>query len=261
MTIASYLYNMPLVIKKLSVCHRYSLLLDEATPEQLDKSLRGWRIFKREQGYLRSLVENKCVDSQGEPIPWYTYPAIEQLSKWDFKNCDILEYGSGNSTLWWMQRAKSVISIENSEDWHEYVSKQISEQCTILLKPVDIDREDEKEIKDYVGCVNQLGDFDVIIIDGVNNTGVRMKCARQALDHLKPGGLFIVDNSDWLPDTCKMMRGSGFTEMDFSGLGPMNSYAETTSFFFKPDFQIKPLTDTHPGYAIGGLQRNTDRLD
>lgn len=258
-TIARYLRNMPLILKKLSVCNKHSLLLDEATPEQLNKSLRSWRIFKREQGYLRSLVENKCVDSQGKPIPWYNYPAIEQLSKWDFKNSDILEYGSGNSTLWWMQRAKSVTSIENSIEWYEYVSKQISEQCTILLSPVDMDKDDDKQIKEYVKCVDELGVFDVIIIDGVNKTGVRMKCARQALGHLKPGGLFIVDNSDWLPDTCKMMRDSGFTEIDFCGLAPINDHAETTSLFFKPGFQVRPRTDMHPGYAIGGLQRNSDR--
>lgn len=258
---ARYLRHLPLILKKISVCHKHSFLLDEATPDQLNSSLCAWRIIKREYGYLRSLVENKCVDSQGQPIPWYTYPAIEQLSKWDFKSCEILEYGSGNSTLWWMERAKSVTSIENSKDWYEYVSGQISEKCTLLLSLVDMDRDDESQIKDYVTCVNQLGKFDVIIIDGVNKTGVRMRCARRALEHLKPGGLFIVDNSDWLPETCKMMREAGFLEIDFSGLGALNIYAETTSLFFKSDFQIRTRTDTHPGYSIGGLHRNSDRLD
>ncbi len=257
----SYVRHAPLIASKLKVAHKYSLLLDEATPEQLDKSLRAWRIFKREQGYLRSLVENKCVDCQGNPIPWYTYPAIEQLSSWDFKNCDVLEYGSGNSTLWWMARAKSVTSIENSTEWHEYVSRYVNKNCKMLLSPVDMDNDDERQIADYVGCVSKLGTFDVIIVDGVNKPGTRMECAKRALDHLNPGGLFIVDNSDWLPDTCKMMRDSGFLELDFKGLGPMNEYAESTSLFFKPDFKIKPRDDVHPGYAIGGLHKYSGKSD
>jgi len=258
-TIARYIRYMPSIIKKLIICHRHSLLLDEATPSQLNQSLHAWGIFKRQQGYLRSLVENQCVDSHGNPIPWYNYPAIEQLSKWDFKECDILEYGSGNSTLWWMRRARSVTSIENSMEWCEYVSRQVTDNCRILLSTVDMDRDDETQIKNYVECIDPLGTFDVIIIDGVNKEGVRMKCARRALDHLKPGGLFIVDNSDWLPDTCKMIRDQGFIEMDFSGLGPLVVHAETSSFFFKPDIRIRPRTEIHPGFAIGGLKLNSDR--
>ena len=53
-----------------------------------------------------------------------------------------------------------------------------------------------------------------------------------------------------------MMRDSGFTEINFCGLRPMNIYAESTSFLFNPDFKIKPLTGTHPGHTIGSLQRN-----
>jgi hypothetical protein len=259
-TLLTYVRHAPLIVRKLQVAHQFSFLLDEATPEQLDKSLRAWRIFKREYGYLRSLVEEKCVDAKGNPIPWYTYPAIEQLSTWDFRHCDILEYGSGNSTLWWMDRARSVTSIEHSIEWHQYVSNQVNENCKLLLSAVDMEKDDKKQIEDYVGCVGQLGYFDVIIVDGVNKPGVRMECARRALEHLKPGGLFIIDNSDRLPDTCKMMRNAGFLEIDFKGLGPMNQYAETTSLFFMPDFQIKPRNSIHPGYAIGGLQRYSDKL-
>jgi hypothetical protein len=258
-TIARYLRYMPSIVKKLKICHRHSLLLDEATPDQLNMSLHAWSIFKRQQGYLRSLIENKCVDAHGNPIPWYNYPAIEQLSKWNFTDCDILEYGSGNSTLWWMKRAKSVTSIENSTEWYEYVSKQVTDNCKIVLSSVEMDREDEEQIKDYVECIDELGTFDVIIIDGVNKEGVRMQCARRALDHLKRGGILIIDNSDWLPDTCRMIRDRGFIEIDFSGLGPLLTHAETTSFFFGSEIRIKPKMETHPGFAIGGLKLYSDQ--
>jgi hypothetical protein len=252
---------MPLILRKLQVAHQHSLFLDEATPEQLNKSLRAWRIFKREHGYLRSLVENKCVNAEGNPIPWYTYPAIEQLSAWDFRDCDVLEYGSGNSTFWWMDKARSVTSIEHSTEWYRYVFNKLKKNCKLLLSPVDLENDDKKQIADYIGLVNQLEGFDVVVVDGINKPGVRMECAKRALEHLKPGGLFIIDNSDWLPDTCKMMRDSGFIEVDFKGLGPMNEYAETTSLFFKPDFKIKPRDNIHPGYAIGGMRMCFEQVD
>lgn len=255
---ARYLLHFPLVLRKLSVLHKHSLFLDEAAPEHLDVSLRAWRILKREHGYLRSLIERQCVDPQGKPIPWYTYPAIEQLSKWDFTDCEVLEYGSGNSTLWWLQHAKTVTSIENSREWHDYAVSQVGDRARLMLCPVDMDKDVETEIDRYVACVDELGSFDVIIIDGVNKPGVRQACARRSLDHLRGGGLFVVDNSDWLPETCRMMRDAGFFEIDFSGLGPLNGHAETTSLFFKSDFRINPRHSVHPGYAIGGLKRNLD---
>jgi len=258
LNILQYLRHAPSVVRKLPVLHKYNLLLDGASPEQLQTSLHAWRIFRQNRGYMRSLIENKCVDSQGKPIPWYTYPAIEQLSSWDFGDCDVLEYGSGNSTLWWMNRAKSVTSIESSPPWYEYVSKAVKDNCTMLLSPVDMDTDDEKQLADYIQRVNQLGSFDVIIIDGVNKPGARMACTKEALSHLRPGGLFIVDNADWLPDTCKYMRDAGFMEIDFTGLSPLNTHAETTSIFFKADFRIKPKNQDHPGWAIGGLERYCD---
>ena len=256
---ARYLRHLPIVLKKLAVLHDHSVFLDEATPEQLNLSLRSWRIFKRGQGYLRSLIADKCVDARGDPIPWYTYPAIEQLSKWDFSKCDVLEYGCGNSTLWWMARSNSVTSIESSREWREYVIGQIGDNAEIILSPVGVDSKDHEQITDYIERVDQLGQFDVIVIDGVNKPGVRNACAERSLDHLKPGGLFIVDNSDWLPETCSMMRNAAFIEVDYSGLGPLNSHAETTTLFFKPDFAIRAINKEHPGYSIGGLQRNCDR--
>ena len=257
-----YLRHFNTVMAKLRVLHRYSVLLDEATPEQLDKSLRAWRVFKREQGYLRSLVENQCVDKNGDPIPWYTYPAIEQLSKWDFSESRILEYGCGNSTLWWMAQAKHVTSIESAPAWYERVADRLVGNCDLHLSEVDESRQEisRKQVDDYVNYIDRFGDFDVIIVDGVNQPGVRYRCAQKALQHLADDGLLIVDNTDWLPETCQMLRNEGFIEIDYSGIGPLNVYAETTSFFFRSGYRLKPLRDRHPGYAIGGLERSHDPL-
>ncbi|MGD2118998.1 MAG: class I SAM-dependent methyltransferase [Chromatiales bacterium] len=248
-----YLASLPTVLRKIAVLHQFSIFLDEATPEQLRKSLRAWRVYKREHGYLKSLVENQCLDSAGAPIPWYSYAAIEQLKKWDFTDCDVLEYGSGNSTKWWAGNARTVTSIESSKEWFEKVKQDKPENSELILSPIANDGFTEDEIGRYVDVVDTLGSFDVIVVDGFSKAGTRKRCVEKALPHLRPGGLFIVDNSDWLPITCKLLRDQGYTEIDFSGLGPLNAHAETTSLFFAADFRIKPNSHTHPGHAIGGL--------
>lgn len=253
-----YLTNISDVSKKISILHRYSVFLDEATPKELHKSLLAWRLFKRDYGYLRSLKENQCVDGNGNPIPWYTYPAIEQLRLWDFSDRDVLEYGCGNSTKWWAMHAKTVTSIESSKSWYETVSQNKPDNCHLLLSEVDNDNIYPEQIEKYIDVIDQLGHFDIIIIDGVSKLGTRTKCVEKSLKHLNPGGLLIVDNSDWLPQTCKLLRDAGFFEIDFSGLGPLNAHAETTSLFFKNNFKINPISDRHPGYATGGLELDYD---
>ncbi|MGD7037008.1 class I SAM-dependent methyltransferase [Methylotuvimicrobium buryatense] len=253
-----YLANLSTILKKIYTLHRFSVFLDESTPRELHKSLLAWRLFKREYGYLRSLKENQCVDGNGNPIPWYTYPAIEQLRLWDFSDCDVLEYGCGNSTKWWAARSKSVTSIENSKLWYEIVSQNKPNNCQIILSEIDNDNVMPDQVEKYINVIDQLNQYDVIVIDGFSKLSTRKKCTEKALSHLKPDGLLIVDNSDWLPETCQILRDAGFFEIDFSGLSPLNAHAETTSLFFKSDFKIRPIADHHPGYATGGLKLNYD---
>lgn len=69
-----------------------------------------WRNFKTlgfEYGQLRTMEKWECVDKDGNSIPWFTYPAIEYLSHLDLSGCSVFEYGSGFSTLFWLQRVKS----------------------------------------------------------------------------------------------------------------------------------------------------------
>jgi len=256
--LARYVRHLPSVLRKLAVLHRHGVLLDEANPEQLNKSLRAWRIYKRGHGYLRALVQEECVDAEGRPIPWYTYPAIEQLSKWVFSQCDILEYGCGNSTLWWAARARSVVSIESSRTWHDRVKAGMPDNCRLVLSDVNAETPEADAIETYIRVVESLGQFDVVVVDGVNRPGVRRRCMEAALPHLRRGGLLIIDNSDWLPETCRRAREAGFREVDFSGLSPLNDMAETTSLFFTADLRIAPAREVHPGSAIGGYDWNRD---
>lgn len=49
----------------------------------------------------------------------------------------------------------------------------------------------------YVRAIDEFPDshFDFILVDGY----YRQPCALRALRKMKPGGLFVIDNTDWLP--------------------------------------------------------------
>src|SRR6267142_4789790 len=76
-------------------------------------------------GHFRSALKGVAVDNAGKPLIWYTYPAIEFLQHKDFRGKRILEFGAGQSTLWWAARASEVISFEDNQSWYERLRSQM----------------------------------------------------------------------------------------------------------------------------------------
>ena len=64
-------------------------------------------------------VWQKKDQSNNLIYPWYTFEALDEISKWDTKDWNIFEYGGGYSTLWWRDKAKNVITIDNNKNWCE----------------------------------------------------------------------------------------------------------------------------------------------
>ena len=185
-------------------------------------------------GHALSFTEQKSVNKNSEPIPWYSYPSIEYLSNLDFRQKTIFEYGSGNSSAFWAQRCRQIVSVEDNEEWYKIVSAKLAPNQTLLLV---------QEREAYVAAVSQSeGRSDVIIVDGSH----RFACAEAAAKALPPGGMIILDNSDWHPKTAALLRGSGLIQVDFTGFNPINYYVTTTSVFLHRDIEIVPRFERLP---------------
>ena len=65
----------------------------------LRKQIKNFAILARRYGQFETMKKWSCLDREGRPIPWYTYPAIEYLASLDLSGMKVLEYGSGNSSL------------------------------------------------------------------------------------------------------------------------------------------------------------------
>ncbi len=82
---------------------------------------------------------------------------------------------------------------------------------------------------------------------------LRVRDARAYSNILRPGGMILLDNSDWLPMSTRCLREAGLLEVDMAGLIPLSNHAKVTSFFFTRNCNIVPEAQQHPALAIGGI--------
>jgi hypothetical protein len=191
-------------------------------------------------GWLRSMKNGRSVDAQGEPIPWFTYPANDFIKQLDLRDLSVFEYGSGYSTLFWAKRCKKIVSIEFDKAWFDELCSLAPLNVELILSP--------REVETYVNQIAQHGLFDVIVIDGVVES--RFPCCQVAPNHLTLRGLIILDNSDLCPESAAALRNSGLIQADFTGLAPLSSNWHTTSVFFSRQYAIQPLDGHQPHKSV-----------
>lgn len=170
--------------------------------------------FARRTGHFRSSLAEAAVSPSGDPLPWYTYPCIDLLSQKSFAGRSVLEFGSGQSTLWWSKQAAKVIAFENDPAWYERVKKSLPENASVNL------------ISDWFMRSDPLKggeSFDIIVVDGLD----RARATELAISHIASGGAIIIDNSEglWSPDGLSypiidMLNRNGFQRIDFYGFAP-----------------------------------------
>lgn len=213
--------------------------------ERFQQFIEMWR---KDFAIERSMNEKVCVDRDGNPIPWYTYPAIEYLSQFDYHDKSIFEFGTGYSSMYWAKRAKKVISIEDKPEWFEKFSKEFKADnwqmryCDEKAGYEDMIFQDKEK-------------YDVIVVDGKR----RAECAAAAVKVLNKGGMIILDDSDRINtskeyyNAVKNLREANLLQVDFYGFCPMNNYTKTTSIFFSRDFNFASLYTVQPINGLGNI--------
>lgn len=214
--------------------------------EKFSKFIEMWQ---KEFAIEKSIDEKVCADKNGNPIPWYTYPAIEYLLQFDYSEKSVFEFGCGYSSAFWASRAKKVISIEDKTDWFERWQKEFSEAKKLFIRWRD-------EGEGYNNAIFEDGEkYDVIVIDGKR----RAECAECAVKALNDGGIIILDDSDRVNtskeyvDAINILRGADLLQVDFYGFCPMNNYTKTTSVFFSRNFAFESQYTVQPVNGWGNL--------
>lgn len=213
-----------------------------------EKFAKAIEMLQKEFALERSIDEKVCVDRDGNPIPWYTFPAIEYLSQFDYSDKKIFEFGCGNSSLFWASQAKQVISIEDNPKWFE------KWQAEFKADNLDIRWRDEGE--GYENAIFEQEDkFDVIVVDGKR----RADCCKTAVQKVADGGMIILDDSDRINTSLEyvksveVLRAADLIQVDFYGFCPMNNYTKTTSLFLRRDFNFESKYEVQPINGWGNL--------
>ena len=200
-----------------------------------------------EYGFKESFESLDSIDGERQPIPWMTYSAIFYLEQLDLSSHNVYEWGCGNSSLFFSSRAKKITSIESNPEWFDYINQRKSDNNQVFLQ----------NSENYAKCIfDEPNPIDLIIIDG--DIYRRFECAVYAIEKLAEGGIIVLDNSDWLEHTCSFLRDQGFTQIDFAGPGPINSYMWCTSIFFKNSIKFNSKSGKRPAFLESGMKNIRD---
>ena len=197
-------------------------------------------------GYAHKSSFNKFDSLGNGKFPWMTYSFLDYIKNLDLTEKNVFEWGSGNSTIFWSEISKSVVSIENNKEWYVKIIDLKKHNAILCLR----------ETKDsYVNAINENSSFyDIIVLDGY---GYRYECAKEAVKKLNKGGMIILDDSDNIEynQISHYLKSENLIQIDFIGLKPMSDFIVSTSIFIDREFNFNKKYDFQPKIFVGN-QRN-----
>lgn len=181
----------------------------------------------RDDGWFESFNTKRSIDKEGNPIPWCTYPFIKFIEPKLNKDFSVFEYGSGNSTIWYAQRVKEIISVENDEDWFNKVSSSLPANTEVIYCELKYDGEYCRKV------TTQNKIYRIIIIDGRD----RVNCVKHSINCLSDDGVIVFDNSNLsqYSEGISFLIAKGYKKIDFWGISPVTGHNNCTSIFYKHD--------------------------
>ncbi len=198
------------------------------------------------------------ANSLADAKPWVTFAATKVLEKF-LQQCEaprVFEFGSGGSTLFFLNQGVQVSSVEHDETWFSAVSDRIpaalksrwlGRLCAPELgNPGSAQDSAENPTSylssaadyfgmrfvDYAQAIDAFPDryFDLVLIDG----RARPSCLMHAKSKVRAGGLLVLDNSERLHYQAarRTIDVTGSWDCsEYGGPGPYNRYFWDTTIW------------------------------
>lgn len=152
---------------------------------------------------------------------------------------ELFEYGAGNSTLWFAAKARSVQSLEHTEEWSGHVRARMPANVRLDVRPLNDTRPYDQlafltmnEDNAYTRFILESEScYRVIVVDGI----FRNACVPAAIQRLTPDGVLILDNTDYkeFRPALEFLALKGFRAIDFAGMCPITQVLSRTSVFYR----------------------------
>jgi len=202
--------------------------------------------FRYKLDYLSSILKMQIIQ---KPLPWMNYAVIDYIKKSAKEGARVFEYGSGQSTLFWLSISAEIVSVEHDKEFYSKLSAQSLGSVNYLLiepefkaggnhDPSSPDLFQSSDFKGYsfekyVKAIDSFDDefFDFLVIDG----RARPSCIKRCITKIKSGGKLILDNSDrdyYLSKTTKILE--GWQKKIFRGTVRGLLHLEQTTVWIKP---------------------------
>ena len=178
----------------------------------------------------------------GDRRIWIVFAAKALLDRELTPSMRVFEFGMGGSTLYFLSRGCSVVSVEHNSEWYKTVNRTIHEQgygsrWEGILREAD-DKCFEPAPGDNVSYASESGEYagrtfhayataidaypdgglDVVLIDG----RARPACLLRAKSKVRPGGWLMLDNSERAryQAACATLDPEHWRKREFFGPGP-----------------------------------------
>ncbi len=168
--------------------------------------------------WLESMRKDYLLE---KPSPWISFEALDFVQGYlkERRDLRIFEYGSGGSTLFWLNlEIDNCVSIEHDPDWFDVIRKRATiyqnkalDYRLVLPELIagNLDANDPANPEFYLSTapifanhsfyryatqIDEFPDayFDLILVDGRS----RPACLVHSVPKVKPGGIIILDNAD-----------------------------------------------------------------
>lgn len=195
-------------------------------PKRLNALLSyGHKGYLATIGWFTAFDNQQAVDQNGQPLPWVTYSFIDFIKPRLNKDLSIFEYGSGNSTLFYAQRVKKVVSVEHDEAWFNKIVEEKAPNAEMIFTHLEKGGEYSKKAT----LLDEK--FDLIIVDGRD----RVNCCKNSIEALTSNGVLVLDDSEReiYQEARTFLTEKGFKELPFTGISPGLFYNKATSVFYK----------------------------
>jgi predicted O-methyltransferase YrrM len=168
-------------------------------------------------------------------LPWFSWAATDFLQTVLQPGLRIFEWGSGGSTLFFLEAGCIVTSAEHDPGWRDRVARAAAEaglddrlEMRLLTSP-------ETEPRRYVESVLVGAPWDIVVVDGYECVEVsRRECVETARAALRGRGLLVLDDAYRAAYADVPSRLAAWKRRSFRGLGPARLGVTQTDVYTAP---------------------------